>query len=223
MRKGKFGIVLCFYPIAAFAAVILNSPLICLALTAAAVFIERDEWAGRQTLQAWMASMLVFFFDKVVDWGAGIIRLPFLSGLLSVIYTVIFVVVYLAAIIFSILGIIRVMKDQEANVPFLSEFAYRVYGKRKPKPVAPPPVPQYQPYPPQQVPQQPQNPIPGQYQPPQYAPPAYAQPTQVPPPVPPQQVPVQEPSTSNPVYPQPSAPAQTQEQPLANESNSQQP
>ena len=56
MRKGKFGIVLCFYPIAAFAAVILNSPLICAALTAAAVFLEKDEWTGRQTVQAWMAS-----------------------------------------------------------------------------------------------------------------------------------------------------------------------
>ena len=50
MRKGKFGIVLCFYPIAAFAAVILNSPLICAALTAVAVFLEKDEWTGRQTV-----------------------------------------------------------------------------------------------------------------------------------------------------------------------------
>ena len=67
MKKGKFGIVLCFYPIAAFAAVILNAPIICFALAAAAIFIERDEWAGRQTLQAWMVSALVYFFDKVPE------------------------------------------------------------------------------------------------------------------------------------------------------------
>ena len=43
MKKGKFGIVLCFYPIAAFAAVILDSPLICLILVMAAIFLEQDE------------------------------------------------------------------------------------------------------------------------------------------------------------------------------------
>ena len=179
MKKGKFGIVLCFYPIAAFAAVILNFPLICFALAAIAIFIERDEWAGRQTLQAWMASVLVFFFDQVADWGVNLVPVPFLSSLLSVVYTILFVAVYLAAILFSVLGIIRVMKDQEANIPFLSELAYRIYGKRKPKPVAPPV--QYQaPYP-----QQPQQP--GQYPPPQYAPPQPYAPPAPQPPQPPQQ------------------------------------
>lgn len=169
MRKGKFGIVLCFYPIAAFAAVILNAPLICAALAAVAIFVERDEWAGRQTLQAWMASALVFFFERVVNWGVSIISIPFFSTFLSVVSTIFFVLVYLAAILFSILGIIRVMKDQEANVPFFSELAYRIYGQRKPKPVIPPM--QYQaPYTPQ-----PQAPAQGQY-PPQYAPPQYTPP-----------------------------------------------
>lgn len=166
MRKGKFGIVLCFYPIAAFAAVILNSPLICAALAAVAIFLERDEWTGRQTLQAWMISALVFFFQRVVRWGLSIISIPFFSAFLSVVSTILFVAVYLAAILFSVLGIIRVMKDQEANVPLFCELSYRIYGQRKPKPVAPPI--QYQvPYPPQ----------PPQY-PPQYAPPANVPPQQ---------------------------------------------
>lgn len=182
MRKGKFGIVLCFYPIAAFAAVILNSPLICAALAAAAIFLEKDEWTGRQTLQAWMVSAVVFFFDHAVSL-VRLVHIPFISAFLSVVVTIAFVLVYLAAIVFSVLSIIRVRKDDEANVPLFSEFAYRIYGQRKPKPVAPP-VQQYTvPYgmpqqPPVQAPQQPYPPQ-GAYPAapaPQYAPPMAVQP-----------------------------------------------
>ncbi len=70
MKKGKFGIVLCFYPIAAFSAAILHAPLICAGLAAAAAFLERDEWAARQSLQAWMLSALVFFVRTAAGWGS---------------------------------------------------------------------------------------------------------------------------------------------------------
>lgn len=181
MRKGKFGIVLCFYPIAAFAAVILNAPLICAAIAAAAIFLEKDEWAGRQTLQACMASALVFFFDHLLNWGLDLVYIPYITNFLSVVATIIFVLVYLAAVILSILAIIRVRKDEEANFPLLSELAYRIYGQRKPKPVAPP-VQQYAaPYGmPQQPVQQPyptQGAYPAAPSPaPQYAPPVSVQP-----------------------------------------------
>lgn len=180
MRKGKFGIVLCFYPIAAFIAVILNSPLICAALAVAAIFLEKDEWTGRQTLQAWMASVLVFFFDHVLSWAVDLVYVPYLSGFLSVVTTVLFVLVYLVVILFSVLGIIRVRKDGEANLPLLSELAYHVYGQQKPKP-APSLVQQYPmpygvPQQPQQAPQAQQQPYPPQpYAAPQYTPPTPAQ------------------------------------------------
>ncbi len=161
MKKGTFGIVLCFYPIAAFVGVILNSPLVCAILAAIAIFIEKDEWAGRQTLQAWMASVAVYFFGDVVRWGVTLFRIPVLSNLLSVLTTVLFVVVYLASIIFSILAIMRVSQGGEANFPILSSLAYRAYGKVRPKPVAPPvqqPMPG-QPYAPYGAPVQPGAPV----------------------------------------------------------------
>lgn len=187
MKKGKFGIVLCFYPIAAFAAVILNAPIICFALAAAAIFIERDEWAGRQTLQAWMVSALVYFFDKVARTILSVFHLPFLSGFFSAVSTIVFVLVYLAAILFSILAIIRVSKGGEANVPVFSELAYRVFGAFKPKPVrTPPPYAPYdpsQPYgaPPMPQQQNQQQPYPAPYPPQGYAnQPAQQQPTYAP-------------------------------------------
>lgn len=173
MKKGKFGIVLCFYPIAAFAAVILNSPLICLLIAMAAIFIEKDEWAGRQTLQACMASFVVFFFRQLSELAQLFPYVPFFSSLIQVVATVLCVLVYLAAIVFSVLAVIRVRRDAEANIPLLSELAYHIYGQNKPKPVAPPvqqyPMPYGAPQQPAGQPYPPQNGYPAA---PQYAPPA---------------------------------------------------
>lgn len=197
MKKGKFGIVLCFYPIAAFAAVILNSPIICLALAAAAVFLEKDEWAGRQTLQAWMASVIVFFFHDLFRSGVSMIHVPFLSAVLSAAAGILSAAVYLAAIILSILAILRVSKEGEANIPLLSSLAYRIYGKVRPKPApvsygAPYQAPQPQtgayPYPdPNSAPSAPQ-PYAAPYPPQPNQPPIHPAPApQYTPPVPPQQ------------------------------------
>ena len=183
MKKGKFGIVLCFYPIAAFAAVILDSPLICLLFAMAAIFLEKDEWAGRQTLQACMLSVVVFFFNQAVSL-VNLVHIPYISAFLSVI----------AAIVLSLLGLLRVRKEEEANLPLFSELAYHIYGKSKPKPVAPPVQQQYPvaygvPQQPMQPPQQPypqQNVYPAA---PQYAPPVAVQQPQEPQPLNPQQPP----------------------------------
>lgn len=167
MKKGAFGIVLCFYPILAFAAAILRLPLLCALLLLTVIFVEKDEWAGRQTLQAFMLSVLVYFFANTVPWAASLISLPLIFTILTTVATVLSVIVYLATIVLSILGIVRVMKDQEADLPLLSDLAYRLYGQRKPKPVPgqyPPPYhagqpgqvpPQYQQPPQYGAPQQP--------------------------------------------------------------------
>lgn len=52
MRKGKLGVVVCLYPILGFVCVILNQPLLCALIFGFVLVAERDEWAGRQTLQA---------------------------------------------------------------------------------------------------------------------------------------------------------------------------
>lgn len=161
MRKGRFGIVLCFYPIAAFVAVILHSPLIAAALAAAAIFLEKDEWAGRQTLQAWILSALVFFADFVSSISKTYVSNAFFYGLLSFTSTILLIIIVLVTLVFSILGIIRVRKDGEANIPLCADLAYRAYGKVKPKPM---PVQYSQPYQPGMPMQQPMPPQ-GQYSP----------------------------------------------------------
>lgn len=135
MKKGRFGIVLYFYPLLAFAAVILKAPWLCTLLLAVSVFVEKDEWASRQTLQAWFLSLLVSFFSNTLITMVSWVSIPFFSSALSVAVTVLSVIVYLGAIILSVLAITRVMKEQEADIPLLCEISYRVYGKTRPKPV----------------------------------------------------------------------------------------
>ncbi len=144
MKKGHFGLVLCAYPILAFACVILRQPIVCSIMLVLAAFLEKDEWAGRQTFQAWILSLLVSFFSEVVPWGVSLFTLSFVSAFLSTVANVFSVIVYLAAIMLSVLAIVRVMRDQEANLPLLSDLAYKIYGKQKPRPALdsfPPPYP----------------------------------------------------------------------------------
>lgn len=140
MKKGRFGIVLSFYAILAFVLVILKMPLLGALLFGFVTLAERDEWAGRQTLQAFLMSVVVSFVSKLLT---GIVSLLpdyfFFAGVLTVVTSVLSVLVYAAAIVFSILAILRVMKGDEANVPLFGDIAYKAYGKAKPRPVRPMP------------------------------------------------------------------------------------
>ncbi len=150
MGKGRFGLVLSIYPILAFIGVILGQPLLCALLFAAAVFAERDEWAGRQSLQALGLSIaaaalrgVLLGFARLLPGYGGFF------GFLSTAARLLAALVYLAAILVSIVAIVRVMKGQEANLPGLSALAYRAYGKQPPRPFPgayPPPPYQQPPY-----------------------------------------------------------------------------
>ena len=84
MRKGTFGVVLCLYPILAFAGVILNWPLLCMICFAFALLVEKDEWTGRQTLQALGLSLVVYGVRHLASWGLEL--LPDLPGLSELAY-----------------------------------------------------------------------------------------------------------------------------------------
>lgn len=145
MKKGRFGIVLSCYAILAFLCAVLKLPLLCALILGFVLFAEKEEWAGRQTLQAFFLSVTVVFFTETVPWLVSLVSLPYVSRFFSIAAAVLSVLVYIAAIVFSILGILRVMKDKEANLPLFADIAYRVYGQRKPQPAPGQYPPPYQP------------------------------------------------------------------------------
>lgn len=133
MKKGKFGLALAFYPIAALICVVLKQPILCALVTGLAIFVEKDEWAGRQSLQALFLAAFLWVFSDLLPWAASLCPILVVKQVMQVGTTVLHVLVYLAAILLSIFGILRVMKEQEADLPLLSDLAYRAYGAAKPK------------------------------------------------------------------------------------------
>ncbi len=190
MRKGKLGVVVCLYPILGFVCVILNQPLLCALIFGFVLVAERDEWAGRQTLQALGLSAIAVVLRELLVYSVNLfpVYIDFFH-FLSTAFGTLSALVYLAAIITSMVAITRVMKDQEASLPGLDRLAYRAYGKQKPRPMPgqyPPPYGVQPPYAhPYQQPGQPYPPQPGPYQQPPQAP------QQPQPPVPPQSGPQQ--------------------------------
>ena len=190
MRKGKLGVVVCLYPILGFVCVILNQPLLCALIFGFVLVAERDEWAGRQTLQALGLSAIAVVLRELLVYSVNLfpVYIDFFH-FLSTVFGTLSALVYLAAIITSMVAITRVMKDQEASLPGLDRLAYRAYGKQKPRPMPgqyPPPYGVQPPYAhPYQQPGQPYPPQPGPYQQPPQAP------QQPQPPVPPQNGPQQ--------------------------------
>lgn len=190
MRKGKLGVVVCLYPILGFVCVILNQPLLCALIFGFVLVAERDEWAGRQTLQALGLSAIAVVLRELLVYSVNLfpVYIDFFH-FLSTAFGTLSALVYLAAIITSMVAITRVMKDQEASLPGLDRLAYRAYGKQKPRPIPgqyPPPYGVQPPYAhPYQQPGQPYPPQPGPYQQPPQAP------QQPQPPVPPQNGPQQ--------------------------------
>lgn len=162
MKKGKFGLCLSFYAVLAFVLALLKQPLLCGLLLGFVIVAEDDRWAVRQVLQAFMLSLVSTFVLDTVYTLAGIL-VPYSIGFFyDFAYGVLHVVsclVYAGVLVLSIMAILRVCRDQEANVPLLSNLSYHVFGDQKPpKPVKQPVWPQQpmqQPYPPQQAPQQP--------------------------------------------------------------------
>ena len=190
MRKGKLGVVVCLYPILGFVCVILNQPLLCALIFGFVLVAERDEWAGRQTLQALGLSAIAVVLRELLVYSVNLFPVYIdLFHFLSTAFGTLSALVYLAAIITSMVAITRVMKDQEASLPGLDRLAYRAYGKQKPRPMPgqyPPPYGVQPPYAhPYQQPGQPYPPQPGPYQQPPQAP------QQPQPPVPPQNGPQQ--------------------------------
>lgn len=190
MRKGKLGVVVCLYPILGFVCVILNQPLLCALIFGFVLVVERDEWAGRQCLQAVGLSAIAVVLRELLVYSVNLfpVYIDFFH-FLSTAFGTLSALVYLAAIITSMVAITRVMKDQEASLPGLDRLAYRAYGKQKPRPMPgqyPPPYGVQPPYAhPYQQPGQPYPPQPGPYQQPPQAP------QQPQPPVPPQNGPQQ--------------------------------
>ena len=111
MEKGKFGIRMCFYTALAFILAYLGYSTILFLLAGVVIFIEKNEWAGRQIIQA-----ICLCFVSSVLGGMWYIGTSLVETLLSVL-----------VLVFCIVGFLNNIKGKEANIIGASKLADWAY------------------------------------------------------------------------------------------------
>ena len=190
MRKGKLGVTYTFYATLAFVMALFGNATLTGLLLAFVLLVEKDEWTSRQCMQAFFLTFVssVAAIISSALLGVGSV-MAFLALGTSLIVGIISGIISILVLVFSIIGLVNVTKGKEANVPLLSNWAYKAFGYVQ---QAQPTAPVVQPMPPMQ--QQfgappPQQPFAAQQPPmaPPMQPPVSVPASDVPqPPVPPQ-------------------------------------
>ena len=136
MKKGNFGIQLCLYTILAFIMAYFGNATVLFLLAGAVIFLERDEWAGRQVIQAiglYFARTLINIFWNFINSGFHSI-LSFFSGISQITKiwnmgdTIVDFIVAALMLVFCIVGILNNMKGKDANIIGVSKLADWAYG-----------------------------------------------------------------------------------------------
>ena len=138
MEKGKLGIRLSVYAVLAFILAAFGLYLGIIGLLAVVLIAEKDEWAGRQVLQALMLCLLpsmvsavfgVLGFMNWFGWGSYGSAVYTISSIWSRFNSVINWLVNIAVYVFALIGILNGSNGKEAGIPVFSSFANWAYGK----------------------------------------------------------------------------------------------
>lgn len=145
MRKGRYGVALAFYAVAAFVFAMFESILPLVLLTAFVIAVEDDEWAGKQCIQAlvivvlkWVISEVFVLINLPLKW-IGFIITDYESGfhtftsVISKLFTFAQDLIGIAFLVFIALAIVAVIKEKSANFPLAAQVANWAYGVAKPQ------------------------------------------------------------------------------------------
>lgn len=156
MKKGNFGIRLAFYGVLAFVLAYLGSTTLLFLLAAVAIYVEKDEWASRQVMQAIIVCFAASVLRNVLYDIDIIGDIPFIGSVWSVLTSIIYSVIDLLVLVLCVVGIIKNLKDQDADIPVAKNIADWAYGVVKVK-AAPAQAAPAQEAPAQEAPEQPQQ------------------------------------------------------------------
>ena len=121
MQKGKFGVCLWFYAVLAFVLAFLGQTLLCGLLLGFVILAEKNEWLSKQVMQAFFLTLASSLVGSVLDILNVFRSIPFvgngITGLVSLII-----------LVFCIIAITKVVKEQDAGLPLVSKLANRAFG-----------------------------------------------------------------------------------------------
>jgi hypothetical protein len=128
MEKGKFGIRLCFYTVLAFILAYLGYSTALFLLAGVVIFVEQNEWAGRQVIQAICLCVIQNLVSTVLNILNPIYKVPVLGNVWGVVDSLIASVLSILVLVFCVVGIVKNLNGKEANIIGASKFADWAYG-----------------------------------------------------------------------------------------------
>lgn len=123
MEKGKLGIRLSFYAVAAFILAFLGYSTVLALLAGFVLIVEKNEWASRQVIQAFFLCIFANIVDGILGIFDFLYQIPLMGSVWGTAISVIDGIVSLVVLIFCIMALVNTAKGNEANVPGLNGLA----------------------------------------------------------------------------------------------------
>lgn len=133
MKKGNFGFKLCLYTVLGFILAYFGNATVLFLLAGAVFFLEKDEWAGRQIIQAICIYFADSFISALLSFVGSITRMPlinkipYLATMWSATYSVLSSIVGIVVLVFCVIGILNNLKGKDANIIGASKLANWAY------------------------------------------------------------------------------------------------
>lgn len=128
MRKDNFGICLSFYAVLAFVLAMLGFTTLVALLLGFVIVVHKDQWLSMQVMQAFFLSIISGLVSFIIDIISPVYGIPIIGAIISALFGVITSIISLVILIFAIIGISKVAKEQDANLPIVKTFAEKAFG-----------------------------------------------------------------------------------------------
>ena len=128
MRKSRYGFNLWFYPAIVLLLAIFGQTLLCGLITIFAIAAEKDEWTSRQTMEAFLLSLVNALVSVIIDLFGIITWIPLLGDLLSRILAFCAGVIGLVVLVVAVIGILRASKNEEIRIPIVHGFVNKIFA-----------------------------------------------------------------------------------------------
>lgn len=128
MRKDNFGICLSFYAVLGFVLALLGHTTLTLLLLGFVIVIHKDQWLTMQLMQAFFLSILSGIVSTIIGIISPIYKIPILGTLIATCFGIVTSLISLIILVMAIVGISKVAKEQDANLPLVKTFAEKAFG-----------------------------------------------------------------------------------------------
>lgn len=128
MRKDNFGICLSFYAVLAFVLAMLDYTTLVALLLGFVIIVHKDQWLSMQVMQALFLCIISSLISILFGIVSPVYKIPFIGSILSVLIDVVESLISLAILVFAFIGISKVAKEQDANIPIAKTFAEKAFG-----------------------------------------------------------------------------------------------